>query len=120
MTRKEAIKRLKEIDIRAYAKELDKIYKPIEFNVLKEPCEDIERKIEKEYLFESLCEDLKKLQAENDNLRNALEQEHILDKIRAEIEQTANEEQKHDEKWAIGLRYAIKIIDKYMERRDKE
>ena len=37
----------------------------------------------------------------------------MLDKIRAEIEQTADEEQKHDEKWAIGLRYAVKIIDKY-------
>lgn len=43
------------------------------------------------------------------------EQELILDKIRAEIEQVANEEQKHDEKWAIGLRYAVKIIDKYRE-----
>lgn len=40
----------------------------------------------------------------------------VLDKIRAEIEQIADEEQKHDEKWAIGLRYAVKIIDKYMER----
>ena len=38
-----------------------------------------------------------------------------LDKIRAEIEQIADEEQKHDEKWAIGLRYAVKIIDKYRE-----
>ena len=36
-----------------------------------------------------------------------------LDKIIAEIEQTADEEQKHDEKWAIGLRYAVKIINKY-------
>lgn len=25
----------------------------------------------------------------------------------------ADEEQKHDEKWAMGLRYAVKIIDKY-------
>jgi len=40
-----------------------------------EPCDDMERKIEKEYLFESLCEDLKKLQAENEKLRKALEQE---------------------------------------------
>ena len=37
----------------------------------------------------------------------------VLDKIRAEIEQIADEEQKHDEKWARGLRYALKIIDKY-------
>ena len=42
----------------------------------------------------------------------------VLDKIKAEIEQTADEEQKHDEKWAIGLRYAVKIIDNFME--DKE
>lgn len=37
----------------------------------------------------------------------------VLDEIRAKVEQTADEEQKHDEKWAIGLRYAVKIIDKY-------
>ena len=37
----------------------------------------------------------------------------VLDKIKTEIEQIADEEQKHDEKWAIGLRYAVKIIDKY-------
>lgn len=37
----------------------------------------------------------------------------VLDMIRAEIEQIADEEQKHDKKWAIGLRYAVKIIDKY-------
>ena len=41
----------------------------------------------------------------------------VLDKIRAEIEQTADEEQKHDEKWSIGLRYAVKIIDKYKAER---
>lgn len=39
----------------------------------------------------------------------------MLDKIRDEIEQIADEEQKHDEKWAVGLRYAVKIIDKYRE-----
>lgn len=37
----------------------------------------------------------------------------VLDKIRQEIEQIVDEEIKHDEKWAIGLRYAVKIIDKY-------
>ena len=41
------------------------------------------------------------------------EHNYHLKKIRAEIEKIANEEQKHDEKWAIGLRYAVKIIDKY-------
>jgi len=44
----------------------------------------------------------------------ALEQEPILDKIRAEIEQIVDEEQKHDKKWAVGLRYSLKIIDKYL------
>lgn len=37
----------------------------------------------------------------------------VLERIRDEIKQTADEEQKHDGKWAIGLRYAVKIIDKY-------
>lgn len=50
---------------------------------------------------------IKQLREDRDRLQNAFEQ------IRSEIEQTADEEQKHDEKWAIGLRYAIKIIDKY-------
>lgn len=44
---------------------------------------------------------------------DTLEQESILDKIKAEIEKTADEEQKYDKKWAVGLRYAVKIIDKY-------
>lgn len=30
------------------------------------------------------------------------------------------EEQKHDEKWTIGLRYAIKIIDKYKAEMESE
>lgn len=37
----------------------------------------------------------------------------VLDNLIAEIEQIVNEEQKHDEKWAKGLKYAVKIIDKY-------
>lgn len=37
--------------------------------------EDKKQKLEKEYLFESLCEDLKNLQTENGKLRKALEQE---------------------------------------------
>ena len=37
----------------------------------------------------------------------------VLDKIRAEIMQVANQEKFNDEKWALGLRYATKIIDKY-------
>ena len=49
-------------------------------------------------------------------LCKALDNEKVLDKIRGEIEQIADEEQKHDEKWAIGLRYAVKIIDKYKYR----
>ena len=45
----------------------------------------------------------------------------VLEKIKAMIETIADVEQKHDEKWAIGLRYAVKIIDKYKaERSDKE
>ena len=39
--------------------------------------------------------------------------ERVLDKIRAEIEQTVEREMKEDEKWALGLRYSLQIIDKY-------
>lgn len=38
----------------------------------------MKEKIEKEYLFESLCEDLKKLQAENEKLYKALEQKDCI------------------------------------------
>lgn len=41
----------------------------------------------------------------------ALEQEPILDKIRAEIEQEYKDETEHH--YGQGLRRAIKIIDKY-------
>lgn len=45
----------------------------------------------------------------------------ILDKIRAEILQVANQEKFHDAKWALGLRYAVNIIDKYkLESEGKE
>ena len=37
--------------------------------------EPSKREIEREYLFQSLCEDFKKLQAENDDLRKRLEKE---------------------------------------------
>lgn len=37
----------------------------------------------------------------------------LLDKITDEIRQIVDEETEHDEKWAIGLRYAVKVIDKY-------
>lgn len=43
-----------------------------------------------------------------------------LEKVRKEIVQIADEEQKHDKKWAIGLRYAVKIIDKYIEQESQE
>ena len=36
-----------------------------------------------------------------------------IDKIRAKIEEIADEEQEYDEQWARGLRYATKIIDDY-------
>ena len=38
----------------------------------------------------------------------------VFDKIRAEIEQVVEEESKFDKKWAQGLKYSLKIIDKYM------
>lgn len=44
----------------------------------------------------------------------------VLDKIRAEIIQVANQEKVHDEKWALGLRCAVNIIDKYRENEEIE
>lgn len=49
-----------------------------------------------------------------------LEQELAIDKIRAEIMQVANQEKFYDEKWALGLRYAVKIIDKYRAETEEE
>ncbi len=75
MTREEALQKVRGILTDVYPadgfSEIEEIMSALEV----QPCEDMERKIEKEYLFESLCEDLKKLQVENENLRNALEQE---------------------------------------------
>lgn len=48
-----------------------------------------------------------------DGKEKAKSQESVLDKIIAEIEQVSEEENKVDEKWAQGLKYALKIIDKY-------
>lgn len=43
----------------------------------------------------------------------------VLDNIRDEIIQVANEEKVHDERWALGLKYATKIIDKYKAESEK-
>lgn len=37
-----------------------------------------------------------------------------LEKIKDEIIQVVNEEKNYDEKWVLGLRYSVKIIDKYI------
>lgn len=63
------------------------------------------------------CEEVKRVEQRYEKALDDMEKHYkdVLEQIRAEIEQTADEEQKHDEKWAIGLRYAVKIIDKHME-----
>lgn len=43
----------------------------------------------------------------------------VFDNIRAEIEQVVEEESKFDKKWAQGLKYSLKIIDKYKGERDE-
>ena len=48
-----------------------------------------------------------------DRVTSGAESADVLDKIKAEIEQVVAEESTEDLKWALGLRYAIKIIDKY-------
>lgn len=46
-------------------------------------------------------------------VKNGTPLNDTLEKISAEITQVANQEKFHDEKWALGLRYAANIIDKY-------
>jgi spore coat polysaccharide biosynthesis protein SpsF (cytidylyltransferase family) len=50
---------------------------------------------------------------ERDDVLELLGEEPEIDKIRAKIEQIADEEQEYDEQWARGLRYATTIIDDY-------
>jgi hypothetical protein len=49
------------------------------------------------------------------SLEQETSEDCTLDKIRAEIMQVVDQEKVHDEKWALGLKYAVKIIDKYKE-----
>lgn len=51
-----------------------------------------------------------------DRLRKALDNEGVLDKIRAEIEQEYKDETEHP--YGQGLRRALEIIDKY--RKEQE
>lgn len=74
-----------------------------------EPCEDMGRKIEKEYLFESLCEDLKKLQAENENLRKALDPEPILDFIK----DCKNKIENYGKDYMFTQEEVLNIIERY-------
>jgi predicted type IV restriction endonuclease len=77
MTREEAIARLKVLTDYEYDEDLEALEIAIKA-LEQEPCK---REIEREYLFQSLCEDFKKLQAENDDLRKRLEQEPCEDAI---------------------------------------
>lgn len=43
-----------------------------------------------------------------------------LEDITKDIEQTAIEEQTEDSKWALGLRYSLKIIDKHTRKENKQ
>lgn len=81
MTREENIRAILESIFSGFKEEFIDIATKNICDLEQEPCDDMKRKIEKEYLFESLCEDLKKLQAENEKLRKALEQEPCEDAI---------------------------------------
>ena len=60
---------------------------------------------------------------ESDNMSEAVQRlfgkvydkgkEDVFKQITDEIRQIVDEETKHDEKWARGLHYALKIIDKH-------
>jgi len=76
MTREEAIAFFKDMNECTYGN-LEAVEMAIEA-LEQEPCK---REIEREYLFQSLCEDFKKLQAENDDLRKRLEQEPCEDAV---------------------------------------
>lgn len=60
-------------------------------------------------------EQAKQLQTIIENLERikAEAAKKALDKVRAEIEQVVAEESTEDLKWTLGLKYSIKIIDKY-------
>lgn len=85
---------------------------------LEEPCEDMARKIKKEYLFESLCEDLKKLQAENENLRSALGQELKTKSLGEELRSVRNGIK--DENVLIGYNMAVAICNKYLSDKEEQ
>lgn len=51
--------------------------------------------------------------ADKDEQNLRMKQLSVLNKIKAEIMQIANQEKFYDAKWALGLRYAVNIIDKY-------
>lgn len=67
-----------------------------------------------------LCHNGTITESERDRILKALEQESVLDMIIAEIEQVVNQEKLHDEKWALGLKYALHIIDKYKAESEDE
>ena len=112
MTLDEAIKHTEKI---AENKEnLTKIYKALNEDRLNEDGLSFgeEEKCTEEY--RQLAEWLK-------DYKRLKEQEPILDKIRAEIEQTAKEYDKFDDYRRVrGLWIAINIIDEYRESEDKE
>ena len=112
MTREEALNRVKGyltdiIPIEGYS-EVEEIVKALD----QEPCEDA---VSRQAVLDLVNSDWKHECLETDvaSLPSVNPQESILDKIRTEIEQVVNQEKFHDEKWALGLKYALHIIDKY-------
>ena len=79
MTREEAIEVIQKF--MGWFKPDSRIYKALKMAIQALSQEPTKREIEREYLFQSLCEDFKKLQAENDDLRKRLEQEPCTDAI---------------------------------------
>lgn len=53
-------------------------------------------------------------------LRMAIEALSVIEDIKAEIAQVVEREKAEDAKWALGLRYSLKIIDKHISGKESE
>lgn len=53
-------------------------------------------------------------------LRSAIQALSAIEDIKAEITRVVEEENAEDAKWAAGLRYSLKIIDKHISGKESE
>lgn len=98
-----------------YKSPIEKIYGEIQTQMVQEDENMVMKAIRKVGVNVDKEELIKALQYDRNQYTKGYEdgKNDVFDKVKAEIEEIVKTEANQDKKWASGLRYSLKIIDKY-------